>query len=95
VTHALRRRLDRLTDRIAAGRMIVLGIAYERAELGIAYERAEDAALVDATLADAGIVRDDSDLLVLVTRYATPEGEPPCALLSVSPLAQAARRAPR
>jgi hypothetical protein len=95
VTHALRRRLDRLTDRIAAGRMIVLGIAYERAELGIAYERAEDAALVDATLADAGIVRDERDLLVLVTRHATRGGEPPCALLSVSRLAPKAGKARR
>ena len=84
MTRTLRRRLDRLAGQVAAGRMFVLGIAYERAE---------DAALVDATLADAGIVRDDSDLLVLVTRHATRGGEPPCALLSVSPLPPNARRA--
>jgi hypothetical protein len=86
MTRTLRRRLDRLAGRVAAGRVLVLGIAHGRTD---------DAALVGETLADAGVVRDERDLVVLVTRYATPEGEPPCALLSVSPLAQAARRAPR
>ena len=82
MTHALRRRLDRLAEQVAAGRMIVLAIADNRTE---------DRALVGDTLADAGIVRDGSDLLVLVTRYALREGEPPCALLSISPLTATAR----
>jgi hypothetical protein len=86
MTHSLRRRLDRLAGRAAAGRLIVLDVADDRTE---------DRALVGETLADAGIVRDGSDLLVLVKRYATREGEPPCALLSVTPLARSARRARR
>jgi hypothetical protein len=51
-----------------------------------AYEHVNDSALINATLAAAGIERDDSDLLVLPKRYATGDVEPPCTLLSVSRL---------
>ena len=78
MTRTLRRRLDRLAGQVAVGRTVVLGIADDRTE---------DRTLTGETLADAGIVRDGGDLLVLVTRYATRGGERPCALLSVSRLA--------
>jgi hypothetical protein len=51
-----------------------------------AYEHVNDSALINATLAAAGIERDDSDLLVLLKRYATGDVEPPCTLLSFSRL---------
>jgi len=77
MTRALHRRLDRLTDQIALGRLITLSIAHERVE---------DRTLIDGTLAAAGIERTDADLTVLLKRYGTEGAESPCALLSVTPL---------
>jgi hypothetical protein len=77
MTRALHRRLDRLTDQIAVGRMIVVEIAHELVD---------DDRLVDGTLAAAGIERTDEDLTIRIKRYDTQGAEPPCALLSVTPL---------
>jgi hypothetical protein len=71
------RRLDRLTDQIAVGRLIVLNIAYEHVE---------DCTLIEATLTASGIERTDADLTMLLKRYGTMGTEPACALLSVTPL---------
>jgi hypothetical protein len=78
MTRALHRRLDRLTDQVAVGRMITLSIADEHVN---------DDALIDATLAAAGIEREERDLVILVKRYGTLDAEPPCTLLSVLALA--------
>ena len=77
MTRALLRRLDRLSGRISAGRMIILRIADDRTE---------DAELVGDTLAAAGIERTDRDILVLIRWFGTLGAEPPCALQSVFPL---------
>jgi len=84
MTRALHRRLDRLTEQITVGRLIALSIARERVG---------DRALVDGTLAAAGIERTDADLTVLVKRYDTQGAEPQCALLSVTPLSSNPRKA--
>ena len=73
----MQRRLDRLTDQIAAGRLIVLNIAHEHIE---------DCTLIEATLTACGIDRTDADLTMLLKRYDMQSGEPQCALLSVTPL---------
>ena len=80
----LHRRLDRLTDQIAVGRLIALSIAHERVG---------DRALIEGTLAAAGIERTDADLTVLLKRYDTLGAEAACALLSVTPLSPTARKA--
>ena len=77
MTRALYRRLDRLTEQITAGRLMVLQVAHERVD---------DHELIDATLAASGIERSDADLTVLAQRYGHQGTEPPCALLSVWPL---------
>lgn len=81
-----RRRLDRLAHRASAGRLIVIEIAHDLAE---------DEKVVADTLVEAGVDRDDADLLVLVKRYGAAEPIPPCAatLLSVSPLTACALKA--
>jgi hypothetical protein len=43
--------------------------------------------MINATLAAAGIEREDGDLAVLLKSYAALGTEPPCTLLSVVPLA--------
>jgi hypothetical protein len=83
MTRTLHRRLDRLTDQIAVGRLITLSVAHERIE---------DRALINGTLADAGIKRTDADLTVLLKRYGTMGAEPQCALLSVTPFGSKAHR---
>ena len=77
MTRALQRRLDRLTDRATVGRMITLSIADEHVQ---------DSALIDATLAAAGIEREEQDLVALLKRYAPDPAEPPCALRSATTL---------
>ena len=79
----MQRRLDRLTDQIAAGRLIVLNIAHEHIE---------DCTLIEATLTACGIDRTDADLTMLLKRYGTMGTEPACALLSVTPLDPKRRR---
>ena len=54
-------------------------------------ERVDDSDLVQATLAGAGIERVENDLTILLKRYGTREAEPPCTLMSVSPLTPKAR----
>ena len=83
MTRALQRRLDRLTDRVTVGRMITLSIADEHVQ---------DSALIDATLAAAGIEREEQDLVVLLKRYGTLGTEPPCSLVSVRPMPSNARK---
>ena len=61
--------------------------------LNIAHEHVEDSALIDATLAAAGVERDERDLVVLLKRYDTLGTEPPCSLVSVLPLAPNVRKA--
>jgi hypothetical protein len=77
------RRLDRLTDQIAIGRLIVLNIAHEHVE---------DCTLIESALADAGIERTDADLTMLLKCYGAIGTEPACALLSVTPLDPKRRR---
>ena len=76
MTRALHRRLDRLSGRISAGRMIVLRIAHEHVD---------DSDMIDPTLVAAGIEREDSDLLVLVKHYGPLGAEPLCTLRSACP----------
>ena len=57
MTRALHRRLDRLSGRISAGRLI---------NLNVADEHVDDADMVNATLTAAGIKREDGDLIVLL-----------------------------
>jgi hypothetical protein len=84
MTRALHRRLDRLREQIAVGRLITLSVAHEHVE---------DRALIDATLAAGGIQRTDADVVVLLNRYDTPGAEPACGLLSVTPLPSNTRKA--
>ena len=79
---SLRRRLERLAQRCGevAGRLIVVEMHEARWH---------DGALLDATLADAGISRTDQDLVVKLKRYAPNPASSPCALLSVTSLAPA------
>jgi len=86
VTRALRRRLDRLSGRISAGRLITLNVADEHVD---------DADMVNATLTAAGIKREDGDLIVLLKSYAPLGPEPPCTLQSVLPLAPNGRKVMR
>jgi hypothetical protein len=79
----MHRRLDRLSAQISAGRLITLNVAYERVD---------DADLINATLAAAGIEREDGDLLVLLKSYGTLDAQPPCTLQSVLPLAPNRRK---
>ena len=83
----LRRRLERLIERdpSTAGRMIVVSIDAARVN---------DADLVQATLAGAGVERGASDLLVLVKKYGGVLAHTGCALVSISALA-GQRRAER
>ena len=83
MTRALHRRLDRLSGRISPGRMITLSIADEHVD---------DADMINATLAAAGIEREDGDLVVLLKSYAPLGPEPPCTLQSVLPLAPNGRK---
>ena len=83
MTRALHRRLDRLSGQISAGRLITLNVAHEHAD---------DADMINATLAAAGIEREDGDLIVLLKSYAALGTEPPCALRSVSPLTPKGRK---
>ena len=83
MTRALRRRLDRLSGRISAGRLITLNVAYEHVD---------DTDMINATLAAAGIEREDGDLVVLLKSYAALGTEPLCALQSVLPLAPNGRK---
>jgi len=80
---ALHRRLDRLTDQIAVGRLIVLNIAHEHVE---------DCTLIEATLTASGIERTDADLTMLLKRYGAMGTAPACALLSVTLLDPKRRR---
>ena len=88
MTGNLQRRLDRLTQRhaLSAGRMIVVEVHDSRVH---------DDALLDATLAGAGISRTDHDLVVQVRRFDPSPPEPPCALLSVTALGHRRRGASR
>ena len=83
MTHALQRRLDRLSSRLSPGRMIILNIADEHGD---------DADLINATLAAVGIEREDGDLVLLLKSYGTLDAQPPCTLLSVLPLAPNRRK---
>ena len=83
---ALHRRLDRLSGQISAGRLITLNVAHEHVE---------DSNMINATLAAAGIEREDGDLVVLLKSYGTLDAQPPCTLLSVLPLAPNRRKVPR
>ena len=76
---SLRRRLERLAQRCGevAGRLIVVEMHEARWH---------DGALLDATIADAGISRTDQDLVVKLKRYAPDPAEPPCALRSATTL---------
>ena len=58
-------------------------------------ERVDDGYLVQATLAGAGVERAEKDLTILIKRYGTGEPEPPCSLVSISPLTPKARSALR
>ena len=81
---SLRRRLDRLADQVGGtSRMITLNIADKHVQ---------DSALIDATLAAAGIEREEQDLVVLLKRYGTLGTEPPCSLVSVRPMPSNARK---
>lgn len=86
MTRALHRRLDRLSEQIAVGRLIVVDIAHEHVD---------DDDLVSATLAAAGIERTDEDLTILLKRYDTLGTEPPCTFHSVTPMVPTTRRALR
>lgn len=79
MTSSMHRRLTRLAQRHEhlAGRMIVVAVQAERAC---------DDALLDATLANAGVTRTDQDLVVKIKRFAANSGRPPCALLAINPL---------
>jgi hypothetical protein len=76
---ALHRRLDRLA-RAHAGRERRLVV------LEVDADRRTDEALIDRTLAEAGVVPRPEDLIVKLLRFAPPSGEPPCALVRESPL---------
>jgi hypothetical protein len=80
---ALHRRLHRLTHQIAIGRLVTLSIAHEHVD---------DSALIDSTLSAAGLEREQHDLLLLLKRYGRLAAEPPCELISVSPLPSGGRR---
>ncbi len=77
MTRALHRRLDRLADQIAVGRLIVLNVAHEHVD---------DDDIIVATLTIAGIERTEEDLSIRIKRYSTLGTESQCALLSVTPL---------
>ena len=83
----LQRRIARLAQhqRRHPGRMIVVTVAESRRH---------EAGLVDGTLVSAGLVATDQDLVVAVVRYGADGAEPPCAVVSVTPM-QPARRAVR
>ena len=87
MSRGLRRRIERMGQYQARqpGRMIVITLAENRRH---------EAGLVDAALDGAGVVPTDQDLIVTLVRYDTDRAEPPCALLSMTPM-QPARRAMR
>jgi hypothetical protein len=89
MTRHLTRRLTRLAAQGQAGRVIVVEVAWPL----VGESEQED--VVAGTLAAAGIDRSDEDLLVLAKRYGADEPNPPCALLSVSPLTGCDRKAQR
>ena len=82
-TLGLRRRLDRLA---------LAGAARERrlVVLEVEADRRGDAALVDRTLAEAGVEHRPEDLIIKLLRFGPPAGAPPCAVVRVSPLGDAA-----
>ena len=81
---SIRRRIDLLADQVGGtSRMITLNIADRHVQ---------DSALIDATLAAAGIEREEQDLVVLLKRYGTLGTEPPCSLVSVQPMPSNARK---
>jgi hypothetical protein len=86
MTRALHRRMDRLTERVAVGRLIVVEIAHELVD---------GDRLVEATLTAAGIERTDEDLIVRIKRYSTLGTEPPCTFRSVTPIPVTTRKALR
>ena len=86
MTRALHRRLDRLSAQLSGGRLITLNVAYEHVD---------DTDMINATLAAAGIEREDGDLVVLLKSYAALGTEPLCTLQSVSALAPNGRRVRR
>jgi hypothetical protein len=75
----LRRRLDRLALASASRerRLVVLELDADRRG---------DEALVDRTLAEAGVVPWPADLVIKLLRFDAPPDHPPCALVRVSPL---------
>lgn len=79
MTSSMLRRLTRLAQRHEhlIGRLIVVAVQAERAC---------DDALLDATMADAGVDRTDADIVVKLKRFTPDSGRPPCALLAVHPL---------
>jgi hypothetical protein len=79
VPRGLHRRLDRLAHARARreARLIVLEVDADRRG---------DAALVDRTLAEAGLAPRPEDLVVKLLRFGPPSGAPPCTLVRVSPL---------
>ena len=83
MTRALHRRLDRLSAQVSAGRLITMNVAYEHVD---------DAEMINATLAAAGIEREDGDLILLLKSYAALGTEPLCVLQSVLPLAPNGRK---
>ena len=87
MSRGLRRRIERMGQYQARqpGRMIVVTVADSRRH---------EAGLVDATLVSAGLVATDQDLVVAVVRYGADGAEPPCAVVSMTPM-QPARRAVR
>lgn len=82
MSSGIRRRIDRLAQYHARqpGRMIVVTVAESRRH--------------EAGLVSAGLVATDQDLVVAVVRYGADGAEPPCAVVSTTPM-QPARRAVR
>jgi hypothetical protein len=83
VPRSLHRRLDRLAHARARreARLVVLEVAADRRG---------DAALVDRALAQAGVEPRPEDLVIKLLRFGPPEDAPPCAVVRVSPLGDAA-----
>jgi hypothetical protein len=61
--------------------------------LDIAHEHVDDSTLIDATLAAAGIEREERDLVVLLKQYDTLGTKLPCLLVSILLLPQIGRKA--
>ena len=71
----LRRRLDRLARDSASRERRLVVLEVDATGRG-------DAALVDRTLAEAGLAPRPEDLVVKLLRFGPPSGAPPCTLWS-------------